>query len=146
MSGFRPSTRFAFPRWNNLSRFRNLSVQEREKEKNSPLRRIAGFDARSLSSDRLAASRVRVEERAAGERERERKRERRNSGTRGRDRGSRRDAPPRDSNPGRRACVTSYCITINQRAITASRVVGVGNPDNHFTGQLKVPLVNAKPI
>ena len=75
MSGFRPSTRFAFPRWNNLSRFRNLSVQEREKEKNSPLRRIAGFDARSLSSDRLAASRVRVEERAAGERERERKRE-----------------------------------------------------------------------
>lgn len=65
---------------------------------------------------------------------------------RGRDRGSRRDAPPRDSNPGRRACVTSYCITINQRAITASRVDGVGSPDNHFTGQLKVPLVNAKPI
>lgn len=91
----------------------------------------------------------RVESERIGERERggERGRERRGRiAGRGRDRGSRRDAPPRDSNPGRRACVTSYCITINQRAITASRVVGVGNPDNHFTGQLKVPLVNAKPI
>lgn len=92
----------------------------------------------------------RVQSERIGERERRmtgREGERRGRiAGRGRDRGSRRDAPPRDSNPGRRACVTSYCITINQRAITASRVVGVGNPDNHFTGQLKVPLVNAKPI